>query len=68
MSERKVPPQLTVAQIAQATGWSVKVVRARYKEMGLLKRTLGRLWRVSRRQLMTRDPDVWEDVFAHFEL
>ena len=67
MSRGKVPPELTVGELVKATGWTAKVVRTRMRARGLLSRSHDRFYRVSRRRLMDRDPDVYDDVFAYFE-
>jgi hypothetical protein len=63
---RKVPPQITTAQIAAATGWDTDTVRRKLRRAGILRRD-GRRYVVGRKRLEDWDQEVYQDVFAYFE-
>lgn len=68
MSRRRVPPMLSVAQIAEATGYTTDAARGLLRRNGLLERDGPRRWAVRRSRLRERLPDVFEDVYEFFEL
>lgn len=64
---RRVPPLIAVADIARAIGLPTDRTRALLLRAGVLER-LGRHYYARRSALRERLGDVYEDVFAFYEL
>lgn len=67
MKPRRVPPQIPIAVVRAACGYSsTDEARAAMVSLGVAKK-VGHRWKVSRSKLREKDQDVYEDVFAFYE-
>ena len=68
MKRRRVPPRITPAQVAEATGWTTEHARGVLRRAGILEEDGPHRFAVSRAKLQARLVDVYEDVYSHFVL
>lgn len=67
MKGRRVPPLIPTAVVAKAAGITTRQARSLLRRSGVLHRS-GRYWYARRGLLRERLEDVFEDVFAFYEL
>jgi hypothetical protein len=65
---RRVPPLIPIPVIAKATGYSYEYARGLLERSSVLQRDGRRFWKARRGLLRERLPDIYEDVFAYYEL
>jgi hypothetical protein len=67
MSASRVPPYLTMAQVADANGFSALQAKRLLQRVGIAEK-IGGLWMVGESRLRERLPEVYDRVYAAFEL
>lgn len=67
MSASRVPPYLTPGQIAKVTGQTARGVKKMLQRIGIAEQH-GTQWVVGESRLRERLPEVYDRVFAAYEL
>lgn len=67
MSASRVPPYLTMAEVAIANGMRTERTKRMLQRIGIAEKVGGR-WMVGESRLRERMPDLYDRVFARYEL
>lgn len=67
MKARRVPPLIPMAVVAEACDCTTDEARALLVSLGVATK-VGHRWKASRSKLREKAPDVFEDVFAFYEM